>query len=84
MFEDFRQFIKFYHIYKKGTKEMDKAKQWIMDHKQELTCAALSMMMFKLGYNRGWKDYRKVVNNVFKAMNRNGYNFVKLIKPEGM
>ena len=61
---------------------MDKIKEFIENHKVEVTCVICGYITYKFAYRRGFKDYGRVVNNVFDAMKRNGYNVVQLIEPE--
>lgn len=84
MIDDFKQFLKVYRAYKKGKKEMEKIKQFVTDHKKELKLAVCGLIIFKLGYESGWKAYRKVTNNVFNTMQRHGYNTVHLVEPKGV
>lgn len=82
MIEDFRQFLKVYRMYKKGKMKMEKFKEFLSEHKNEIAGVAACLIVYKIAYGRGWHDYERVVNNVFSAMKRNGYNVVHLIEPE--
>lgn len=82
MIEDFRQFLKVYRMYKKGKREMDKAKEWITEHKKELMYTAAGIIIFRAGYRCGWRTYKKVVRNTFNTMYTKGYNVVRLINSE--
>lgn len=83
MLEGFKQFLKFYRIYKKGKREMDKIKEFVTSHKKEIAMTACGFIIFKIGYEKGWKDYKKVVGNVFNTMKKHGYQTVRLIEPMG-
>lgn len=61
---------------------MDKIKEFVSEHKRELICVAAGFIVYKVAYGHGWRDYERVVNNVFSAMKKNGYNVVQLIEPE--
>ena len=60
---------------------MDKIKEFIEQHKMEVACVVCTYLTYKIAYRRGFKDYSKVVNNVFNSMRKNGYNVVQLIEP---
>ncbi len=81
MIEDFKQFLKFYRAYKNGKEKMDNVKEFISKHKTEIACVVGGIVIYKVGYSRGFRDYRSAVNSVFNAMKRYGYNVVQLIEP---
>ena len=81
MIEDVRQFLKFYRAYKKGKAEMEKAKEFISQHKKEIACVIGGFVIYKMGYNRGFRDYKHAVTNVFNTMKKYGYNVVQLVEP---
>lgn len=83
MVEDFKQFLKFYRMYKKGKREMDKIKEFVSSHKKEIAMTACGFIIFRVGYNSGWNAYKRVVNNVFNTMKKHGYQTVRLIEPTG-
>lgn len=82
MVDDFKQFLKVYRIYKKGKKEMDKFKEFLSEHKNEIAGVAACLIVYKIAYGRGWRDYDCAVRHVFSAMRKNGYNVVHLIEQE--
>lgn len=61
---------------------MDKFKEFLSEHKNEIAGVAACLIVYKIAYGHGWRDYKRVVDNVFTAMKRNGYNIVQLIEPE--
>ena len=63
---------------------MEKVKQFASEHKTEIICAIGFMMAYKIGYNKGWCDYKHCVNNVFDTMKKHRYNVVQLIDPVGV
>ena len=62
---------------------MDKIKEFLSEHKNEIAGVAACLIVYKIAYGRGWRDYKHAVDSVFTAMKRNGYNVVQLIEPEG-
>ena len=66
MIEDFRQFLKIYRMYKKGKSEMEKAKNWVMEHKKELAVTAGLIFAYHLGFKNGCQTTDKAVSNLFK------------------
>ena len=56
MVEDFRQFLKVYHMYKKGKAEMEKAKKFIDDHSKEILMSLGIVAAYQLGFKRGFKS----------------------------
>ena len=61
---------------------MDKFKEFLSEHKNEIAGVAACLIVYKIAYERGWRDYKRAVESVFTAMKRNGYNVVQLIEPE--
>ena len=55
--------------------------EFLKNHKKEIMYTAAGVVIFKIGYNVGWHDYKKVTNSVFNTMQKHGYNTVKLIEP---
>ena len=74
MIDDFKQFLKFYRMYKKG-KEMeqtmiDKIKNWVDGHKVELAVAAAWGLGYKIGFKRGCKATDRAVSRLICELDR--------------
>ena len=61
---------------------MDKTKEFVKDHKKDIIFAACCIVIYKIGWRRGWKSYKNVVNSVLKTLDKSGYNIYKIIEPE--
>ena len=60
---------------------MEKAREFIKNHKKEIIFAACGVALYRIGYGRGFGDYKTIVNNVFDTMQKHGYQTVRLIEP---
>lgn len=65
MIEDFRQFLKVYRMYKKGKMKMEKFKEFVSEHKRELMCVASGVIIYHIGFNRGFKMAKNAITHVF-------------------
>ena len=61
---------------------MEKVKEFVSEHKKEIAYAVGGIILYKIAYGRGWRDYKRTVSNVFSTMRRNGYNVVQLVESE--
>ena len=70
MINDFKQFLKFYQTYKKGKRQMDKAKEWIVTHKVELAVVGSFVIGYKIGFKRGCKATDQAVSRLICELDR--------------
>ena len=59
MVEDFKQFLKIYRAYKKGKNEMEKAKDWIINHSKEIFVTIGVIASYQIGFKRGFRQGMK-------------------------
>ena len=50
---------------KKG-KEMGKVKQFVKDHKKELSVIAAGLIIYRMGYRNGFNASERAINNIFE------------------
>lgn len=53
--EDIKQFLKVYRAYKKGKREMEKAKEFVEQHSKEIVLAFGLLAFYQLGFKRGFR-----------------------------
>ena len=70
MVDDLKQFLKVYRVYKKGKRQMDKAKEWIENHKIELAVVGSFVIGYKLGFKRGCKATDRAVSRLINELDR--------------
>ena len=70
MIDDFKQFLKFYQTYKKGKRQMDKAKEWIGMHKVELAVVGSFVIGYKIGFRRGCRATDRAVSRLICELDR--------------
>ena len=70
MVDDLKQFLKFYRAYKKGKKHMDKFKDFVTKHKNELLIAGCGLIIYKCGYRTGFKASQKSIDKIFESAAR--------------
>lgn len=59
MIKDLKQFLKFYQTYKKGKNDMEKTKDWIVNHNKEIFIAIGIIAAYQIGFKRGFKKGMK-------------------------
>lgn len=65
MINDFKQFLKFYQTYKKGKMKMDEIKDFIKEHKKEIIFVGSGLVIYHVGFNRGFKTAKNAISHVF-------------------
>ena len=65
MINDFKQFLKFYQTYKKGKMKMDEIKSFIKEHKKEIIFVGSGLVIYHVGFNRGFKTAKNAISHVF-------------------
>ena len=65
MIDDFKQFLKFYQTYKKGKMKMDDIKDFIKEHKKEIIFVGSGLVIYHVGFNRGFKTAKNAISHVF-------------------
>lgn len=65
MVEDFKQFLKIYRAYKKGKAKMEDIKKFISDHKKEIIFVSSGLIIYHIGFNRGFKTAKNAISHVF-------------------
>ena len=58
---------------------MDKAKEFIKDHKKEILVGIGVVVAYKIGYKRGVAKYRSVIHDTVDCLKNAGYIMVRSI-----
>ena len=66
MIEDFKRAWIIYQLIKKGKMEMEKVKDFVVKHKKELAFASAAIVIYSLGFNKGFKSAEKGMNYIFE------------------
>ena len=61
MINDFKKAWIIYQMIKKGKMEMEKAKDFVVEHKKEILCAAGLIFVYNLGFKRGYRTAENAV-----------------------
>lgn len=65
MIEDIKQFYKYYKLYKKGKTKMEEIKKFVSDHKKEIIFVGSGLIIYHIGFNRGFKTAKNAISHVF-------------------
>ncbi len=64
MVDDFKQFLKIYRMYKKGQAHMDKVKDFVVTHKNEIIFVSIGVVAYKIGFRKGFKAAERAVTHL--------------------
>lgn len=70
MIDDFKQFLKFYQMYKKGKSEMEKIKEFISENQKTIIFVASGALIYSLGFRKGFKSAKEGMSHVFEEAAR--------------
>ena len=68
--KDFKRAWIIYKVIKKGESKMEEIKKFVVDHKKELLLASAGIMLYSLGFNKGFKSAEKGMNYIFEQASK--------------
>ena len=63
--KDFQKAWIIYQYYKKGKAEMDKIKEFVTTHKNEIILASVAIVAYRIGFKKGMKTTENAVTHLF-------------------
>ena len=53
-----------YQHYKKGKEKMDKVKNFVVEHKNEIILASVALFSYKIGFKRGFDSAQNAITHL--------------------
>lgn len=72
MVDDIKTFYKYYKLYKKGRNEMDKIKEFISSHQNEILIGLGCLMSYQFGFKRGFRNGMRFENALHSLASKGG------------